>query len=144
MPNFKSSQVTTLDAGEKLTTKDAYGRVRRAVFTFTTPTGGVAIHDTVELCRVPSGARIMGGHFAAEAMSSGGAAASMQLGDGTTADRFLGTTSIDAAAEGSFGDTIATGFLDVLSGELTLTATALTEAWAAGQHLSGYLEYVVD
>ena len=144
MPNFKSDQVTNLDAGEKLSTKDAYGRVRRAVFTFAVPTGGIAVDDTVELCRVPSGARVLGGRYAAEAMSTGGAAASMQIGDGTTATRFLGTTSVDAITAGSFADTIATGFLDTLSGELTLTATVVTEGWAAAKKLHGYLEYVVD
>ena len=146
MANHKSVQITKLDAvpAERLETHELGGRVRPAYFEFTVPVGNAAIADTVELCELPAGARILGGHFAAEAMSSGGAAASMQLGDGSDPDRFLGTTSIDAAAEGAFAHTIALGYGQRLAAKTRLVATVLTEAWAAGQKLSGHLLYVAD
>lgn len=146
MAVLKSDQFTKLDASppERLPPDEFYGRRRVSYFSFTVPVGNAAINDTVQLCRVPAGARLLGGKFKSEAMTTGAGAASIQLGDGTTAAKYLGTTSIDAAAEGEFADTVALNYGEKLASELTLTATVVTEAWAAGQRLLGEVEYVVD
>lgn len=120
------------------------GRVRKKWFDFTVPAGNAAVNDTVELLRIPKGSRILGGKIATDGMSSGAGAASIQLGDGTTATKYLGTTSVDTAGTSEFANTLALNFGEKLASELLLTATVITEAWAAGKLLKGYVEYAQD
>ena len=144
MATRKSDQATKLDASprEQLATHEYGGRVRQAFFNFVVPAGNAAIGDTIELIDIEAGARILGGKIAFEAMSTGAGAASVQLGDGTTADKYLGTTSVDAAGEADFAHTLALNYGEKLSQKLRLTATVLTEAWAAGQRFSGQVLFV--
>ena len=146
MAVLKSDQITNLDAIPQVLgdPREFGGRIRTAYFSFTVPTGDAATSDTVQLTKVPSGARIMGGWFAAEAMTTAGGDASIQIGDGTTAAKYLGTTSVDAAAEADFAHTVALNFGEKLTSELVLTATVITEAWAATKKLTGWVRYVVD
>lgn len=144
--DHQSVQVAKLAANppERLATDEQGGRKRVAYGFFTVPVGGVAIAETVAMCMVPKGARILGGQLASEAMSSGGAAASVQVGDGATAARFLGTTSIDAAAVAAFANTMALGFGTKLTADTWIVLTAVTEAWAAGQDIAVAVDYVAD
>ncbi len=148
MPEHYSTQITKINSVpiQFLPAIDQGGRVRIAFFEFTTPATGVAINDTIQLCKVPKGSRILGGAFANEAMSTAGGAAGVSLGDGTTADKYLAETSVDAASTDLvwFAKTIAKNFGETLAAELTLTATALTEAWAAAKKLWGFVLYALD
>lgn len=146
MPDHKSDQITKLEAGPRkfLPPDELAGRKRVSVFTFAVPAAGVAIAETVALCTVPEGARILGGHAAWEAMSTGAGAATMELGDGTTAAKYLEATDIDAAGSANFADTVARNTLEKLTDELTLTATASVEAWAATKKLVGWIEWTLD
>lgn len=120
-----------------------YGRRVTKHFTFTVPTATVAVNDLVQLQKIPAGALLLGGFIAFEAMSSGAGDASVQLGDGTTATKYLGTTSVDAAGKATFGDTIALNYGELLTSELTLTAKGITEAWVAGAKLKGHIHYLM-
>ena len=144
MAEFLSDQVTKLDASprEQLSTNELGGRVRQAFFNFVVPAGNAAISDTIVLQEVPAGARILGGKIAFEAMSTGAGAASVQLGDGTDATKYLGTTSVDAAGEADFANTVALNYGEKLTQKLRLTATVVTEAWAAGQRFTGHVLFV--
>lgn len=146
MASHKSTQETkrTSIPPKMLSTTEAHGRVRVAYFDFTVPAGGAAVGDTVDLARLPKGARILGGDWSAEAMSSGAGDAQMSIGDGTTAARFLAATSVDAVADGRFANTLALGFGAVVEDETTLVATVVGEAWAAGNKLAGWAAYVLD
>lgn len=144
MTAHKSDQMTKRAAGQLLKTNEATGTRRVAFFKFTVPTATAAIGDTIDLVTLPKGARILGGTYANEAMTSGGAAATIALGDGTTADKFLGATSVDAAGKGTFADTVALGFGTELAVDTTIVATVSVEALAAGKILMGAVEYVVD
>lgn len=141
---FKSDQLTNESAAPVVKTGPNFvGRKVTKHFTFTVPTATVAINDLVQLVKVPAGALLLGGKIVSGAMSSGGAAASIQLGDGSTATKYLGTTSIDAAAQAEFGHTLALNYGEVLASELILTATAVTEAWVAAGVLKGEITYMV-
>ena len=143
MAEFKSDQVTKLDASprEQLATNEAGGRVRQAFFRHAVEAGNL-VNDTISLIEVPAGARILGGKIAFQAMSSAAGTAQVQLGDGTTAGKYLGTTSVDAAGEADFAHTVALNYGEKLTEKLRLTATILGEAWAAGQVFTGHLLYV--
>lgn len=146
MAETKSDQITNDDARPPVTNPmgTVGAHVRRTYFSWTVPVGNAAIADTAILAKVPSGARIVGGHAAWEAMTTAGAAATGELGDGTTAAKYLEATDMDAAGSADFADTIARNFGEVLAAELTLTLTVSVEAFAAGQTLAGYIEYMAD
>ncbi len=122
MPNFLSTQVTKLGNRpiDKLTVQEVGGRMRAIPFDFTAPVGDLAVADTIELCKVPAGARILGGKFVHSAF---GAARTITLGDGTTADKYATAIDVSAAGESDFAHTIAFNQNEVLAAELTLIAT---------------------
>ncbi len=144
MAEFKSTQVTNLDADTVIKPNELHGRVRVAYFTFETPVATVAVNDTVRLCRIPEGARILRGPIHFDAMTSGAGDSSIQMGVTGDATGYLGTTSVDAAGQADFANTLATNFGDERAAETDIIATAVTEAWAASQTLNGFVEYVVD
>lgn len=146
MANHKSDQITLLDASppEKLPPDVNGGKVRRRYFSFTAPVGGVAIGDTVELAELAgAAARVFGGYAEWDAMTTGAGVATMELGDGVTANRFLEATDVDAAGSTPFADTRARGYGTKLAGG-RLIATASVEAWAAGAQLVGHVDFVSD
>ncbi len=143
MSNYKSDQVTNLDAIPVVYVhaNELYGRVRRSYFSYTTPAGGLAISDTIELTKVPKGARLLGGLVVNGAMAT---TAALELGDGTTSDKYLAAASVAAAGQVDFGNLIAKNFGEQLAAALTLTATVVTAVWAAAEQLDGYVDYMVD
>lgn len=132
--------------GQKVQTQELGGRQRTASFTFTVPTGNAAVNDVVNLVRLPKGAKIINGMLAFEAMSTGAADASIQIGVTGAVTKYLGTTSVDAANTTlvSFAHTIALNHGETLTAETDLIATVVTEAWLAGKKLYGTVKYVVD
>lgn len=144
MTAHKSDQATKRAAGKFLKTNEFSGTRRVAFFKFTVPAGNAAATDTVELVTLPKGARILGGSYATEAMSTGAGTATLSIGDGTTANKYLDAANVDAAGNGAFAHTVALGFGSELAADTTFVATVGGEAWAAGKVLTGALEFVVD
>lgn len=141
-----SDQITKLNASppERLPPNESGGRQRIIYFNHTVPAGNAAVSDTIRLQDIAAGDRIVGGFATWEAMSTAGGTAQMQLGDGTTADKYLGTTSVDAAGSTEFANSIALNYGEKVTSKFTLTATVLGEAWAAGQRISGHVKVVRD
>ncbi|MEO5375944.1 MAG: hypothetical protein H7840_17085 [Alphaproteobacteria bacterium] len=146
MTAYKSDQETkrTATPQKMLGTNEHGGRVRVSYFNYTVPTATLAVNDTLNLVTLPKGARILRGHVAWEAMSTAGGTAQIQIGDGTTANKYLDTTSVDAAGSSAFADTIALSYGEELSAETTLVAKAVGEAWAATKKIAGHVLWVVD
>lgn len=127
-----------------LSTTESGGKVRVEYFDFTVPTATAAIADTIALVTLPEGARILGGIAVWDAMSSGAGTSQLQIGDGTTAAKYLGTTSVDAAGSADFAHTLALGYGTVPSAAVTLYATVAGEAWAADKVFAGHVLYALD
>lgn len=144
MTAYKSEQAAKLAANKFIKTNEFSGTRRVAFFKFTVPTGNAATSDTVDLITLPKGARILGGTYATEAMSTAAGTATLSIGDGTTANKYLDAANVDAAGNGAFAHTVALGFGSELTADTTLVATVGGEAWAAGKVLTGAVEYVVD
>jgi len=144
MANYKSDQITNSDAKPPVMNKNntSGGRVRRMCFTYTVLTGGVAIGDTIQLCRVPSAARHFGGRVEHDAV--GAATATLSMGDGTTATKYSAATLVDTAGGFDFGKTVALDFMAELAGDVVFTATVGTAALTAGKVIKGYVEYMAD
>lgn len=142
--DFNSDQVTKWEAtpDEKVRANEFSGEVRIARFSFDN-TGGTSASsgDTVELTRLPEGARIIEGSL--EVTSTFSANANFNIGDGSSAARFNDSViDIDATGVNAFAAT------DGEDGHLTTQLTADTPVIAtfdtAGGNgaFNGYLLYV--
>lgn len=119
-------------------------RVLTGVFTdgrIHTVPSNLSANDTFEIGVVPAGARLLGVHLKNSAAT---ATMTVDIGDGTTADRFLdGSTALQTA------DLVASANEDlgeVLSAtaDTTITATFLTAAPDATDVLLGWIECTFD
>jgi len=136
---------------QNLKPNEAHGDVHTLAWTFTTPAGGVPINDVVRLGKLPKGARVLRGRYANGAMTTGAGVATAEIGtyadDGVDTlidvDAFQTATSVDAAGEADFGNTIVKGFLSELSQNVIVGAKATVEAWAAAQGFHGVIEYAL-
>lgn len=144
--DYQSDQVTKLAAvpPQRLATDEEGGRRRTAFAEFTVPAGNVAVAKTIAMLKLPAGARLLGGKIAFEAMSTAGGTAQVTVGDGTTAARFLGTTSVDAAGVAEIGNTVALDFGVKLTAETYIILTTAGEAWAATKKIRLTVDYVAD
>lgn len=143
MAAYKSVQETkrTGAPAKMLDTNERHGRIRHAYFDYVVPAGGVAINDTIDLCMVPKGARLLGGKFANEAL---GTSTQVSIGDGTTATKYLDATSTAAAAATDFANTIALYLGEEQAADLVLQAKVTGAALTAGTKIRGYALYVLD
>lgn len=142
MATLYSDQITGLRATpqSKPDSGVSNGKVRSEVFTWT---GDAAQNDLVELCRLPVGARILTGRLD---FTDFGTSVTLDIGDGTTENKYLSALDIATAAGNSdFANTYALYGLgrERLSTAITLTAK-LEGANPASGTLAGYILYTVE
>lgn len=142
MAAFNSDQMTNLNASPVALGKPyEFGApVRRSWFTYTVPAGGVAASDTVALTKIPSGAIIFGGKVITDGLVTAGV---MDIGDGTTANKYADGIAVASAGAVVFADTILQNVGDILTAEITLTATnpAGGATWTAAKLIKGYVDW---
>jgi hypothetical protein len=140
MASFLSDQLTN-DAAQPVV-KNNPSTANHSTRIFFSWTGDAAQDDTVKLRTLKKGMRVMGGRIGYTAF---GASVTLTLGDGTTAAKYLGSTSIASAGASDFANTIALSGLGKdgeLSSDVTLTAT-LGGADPASGSLYGYVDVLV-
>ncbi len=145
MADQKSDQITNLDAVPKVknAARDAYGRIRTVYFEKTL-TSNLAIGEILELCEIPRGARIIGGHVAWEAMTTGASAATGSIGITGTVAKYLEATDMDAAGSSGFADTIVRNYGAIVADLERLILTVSVEAFASGQKIAGHVKIAMD
>lgn len=144
MANYKSTQVTIADDTQSslmLKANEYTGRQRISYFQYTVPAGGILIADTLELCDIPAGARIINGRVHTTAF---GAGCTLAIGIVGTAAKYMAATSIAAISQTDFANTLALFF-----GEEQLTQTRMVGTFAganppAAANLAGFIEWVLD
>lgn len=147
MSTFKSDQRTNETAVPPVSIKpyEREGRVRVASWTYTTPASSApGTSDTVELVRLPAGAKILGGKTACEALSSAGGTAGVSIGYTGATTRYASSMDLDAAGEDVFANTIALNYGDVLTAEKVIIATPTGETWAVDSKFYGHILYAID
>jgi hypothetical protein len=136
---FLSDQETKFQAnpGQKVGPVDA-GRVMAIPFTKTLPGSGLATGDTIALCRLPAGSRVLGGQFCWD--QTQGATATTAIGiSGTTGKYFAAAVTASAAAF-ALGTTQGTGYCGTaLAAEEAVIATNAAAAWTASSVLRGHI-----
>ncbi|MGD9724406.1 MAG: hypothetical protein AB7U76_24470 [Pirellulales bacterium] len=132
-----SDQITLLRSNpvSKPMSDESRGKLRASVFTWT---GDAAQDDFIELVRLPVGARIMHGRID---FTDLGAGVTLDIGDGTTEDKYLAALDVaTAAGQSDFANTWA---LYGLGRERLSTAITLTAQLEAANPVSGSIRGVV-
>jgi hypothetical protein len=156
MASFDSVQMAKLNATPvQHVRSDEHGRVRRATFAWES-TSTPAAADTINLCKLPPGARVMGGWMFWEANT---ATATLGVGTASTANLYTGTATLltnvptQAPAAGGaggrslFGDgtggTIAAPVIgEVIASARTVIGTVAVATLAASKRIYGYIDYL--
>lgn len=138
---FLSDQETKFQSNppRKVGTDEGAGDVQRVYFSKTLPSSGLAIGDTIALCRVPAGARVVGGQFCWNATQ--GATATTAIGISGTSDKYFAAAVTASAAVFRLGDTQAQNFGAQTTAEEAIIATNAAAAWTASSVLRGFIEY---
>ena len=141
MANANSTQIAALATVPvtHLKPNEWGGRVRRAYFDVTVPTTGIG--DTMTLCRVPKGARVLGGSFAFSAAQ--GATATTAIGISGTTGKYRAAAVTNATTAFPIASTTAENLGTETTVEETIIATNAAATWTAGS-FKGYMDYVVD
>ena len=141
--DYKSAQLTNADAVPKvLNNPNTSGRVYCEYFSYTIPAGDLAVGKTLELVRLRKGMRPILGHLSCTALSTAGGTAGVLVGDGTTANKYMAETSVDAASNIIFLSKPAENRGVELTQDTSIVATVGTEAWAAAGTISGFVMYL--
>lgn len=143
---YKSDQLVNVDTVPTVKRQaNEKGKLHAVFFSFTThATLGLAIGENVEIARLPVDARPVWANIGGEAMSTAGGTAGIQIGDGTTVDKFLEESSCDAAFNIPFFNRPGRQGGVALTGDTSIVVTAATEAWAAGKIVRGSIHYIKE
>ncbi len=155
MASFDSVQMAKLNAVPVQHIKsDEHGRVRRAYFAWENATATPAAADTINLCKLPPGARIMGGEMYWEANT---ATATFNVGIAGSASKYsptnaplLTAATVGTAAGGGgpykFGGSGGTNAApivgEVLAGPVTVIGTVGVATLIANRRITGYIDYL--
>ncbi len=146
MASYNSDQYGTVAGAvpDEVKPNEWGGRVRIAAWTYTTPSGGLTVNDTINLVKLPKGARVLGGRVDFGAMSSSTGTATANIGISGAASKYASGLNVDSAGQADFANTTALGMLAETSDEETVFATVGGENWAGSKSFDGYILYVVD
>lgn len=158
MAVFNSTQMAKLNAVPvQHIRSDEHGRVRRAYFAWEDATLTPAAADVINLCKLPPGARVMGGVLYWEANTG---TATFQVGVAGTANKYSGANnplltaaSPDAANTGGFngkslagaagGGTNAAPIIgEVQASAITIIGTVGVATLTANKRICGYMDYL--
>jgi len=142
MADYKSDQVTNIDAIPQVKVQaNEKGKMYTQYFSFTVP-DDVSQDETVELLRLPKGARLLGGLIKGEAMAGSSTAS---IGDGTTAALYLSAGDVSSAFNLDFAHTYALKYGEVLTAATSIVMTMAGAAWAtAKKAIRGHVNYLID
>lgn len=141
MANTNSDQIANAVAVPVVHNKpnEDGGRVRRKYFKVgTVPTGS---GDTMTLCKLPKGARVLGGRFWFSVAQ--GVTATTAIGISGTTGKYRTAAITNALTGFAIADSIVENVGEETTAEETILATNAAAAWAAS-NFRGYMEYMVD
>ncbi len=158
MASFNSTQMAKLAATPvQHIRSDEHGRVRRAFFAWEDATATPAANDTINLCKLPPGARVLGGMLFWEANT---ATATLSIGVAGNASKYnsantplltAAPTATPAAGGaggcalvgvGTGGTNAAPVIGEVLSGPTTIIATVGVATLTANKRFCGWIDYL--
>jgi hypothetical protein len=115
------------------------GRLRVAYFSVpAVPTG---LGDTMTLCKLPKGARVLGGKFAFSVAQ--GTTATTAIGTASNSGKYRAAAVTNSTSEFPIASTISENYGVELSNDETIIATNGAAAWSAAS-FAGHILYSVD
>jgi hypothetical protein len=161
MAVFNSTQMAKLLATPvQHIRSDEHGRVRRAYFAWEDPTLTPLAADTINLCRLPPGARVLGGKIYWEAQ---GAAVTLNIGIAGTPGKYSavpvalnaapviqvatggatgGAAGFDLVGAGTGGTNAAPVIGEVQASAVTIVATTAAATMIANKRFCGFIDYL--
>lgn len=135
---FLSDQATKYSANppQKLVSNEAGSDMSPIFFSKTLPSSGLAIGDTIELCRIPAGVRVLGLVFAWDTAQGG--TATMAVGISGTTGKYFTAALTNALTQFAGANTIVQNYGAVTTAEETILATNAAAAWTASTTLRGH------
>src|SRR5262247_1009972 len=153
MATIYGTQIALNRTGREMQPNYHWGKCRIAAWDHTLA-AQAAINDVVVVGKLPARARVIFGREFHSAMTTGGAAATGQLGsyavasDGITLgavvddDKWQAAVTYDAAGNNDIANTLATFALDEETQDVFIAYKVTVEAFAAAGRLAGFLVYV--
>jgi hypothetical protein len=135
---FLSDQATKYSANpsQKLGQNEGGGDQMAIFFSKTLPSSGLAIADTIELCRIPAGVRVLGLVFSWD--TAQGATATMAVGISGTTGKYFTAALTNALTQFAGANTIVQNYGAVTTAEEVILATNAAAAWTASSTLRGH------
>lgn len=140
MATFNSAQFTKYNAGDAVNVNEWGGRVRLAYFNVAAITG-LAQNDLVNLCKIPKGARIIGGRLDHGAY---GASVTLDIGISGSENKYLSAADISSAGQKDIANTLALNLGSVTTAEESVQAKFEAANPSDTAVLNGYILYVLD
>lgn len=141
MPNF-NADVRVAQIGTppvKTKTNKSHGRLRVFESSITVPAGTV-IGDTITWGEIPPGSRVWP-HLSRLRNTAGAASSTINVGDASSATRYLGATSVASAAVTPLGDVAS---YEVTNENKVITSVVAGAGLLAGQTITLNLFYALD
>jgi hypothetical protein len=158
MAVFNSTQMAKLNATPvQHVRSDEHGRVRRAFFAWEDASATPAAADTINLCKLPPGARVMGGKLFWEANT---ATATFAVGISGSTSKYVsantplltaaptatpaagGAGGYDLVGVGTGGTNAAPVIGEVLASAVTIIGTVAVATLTANKRICGYIDYL--
>jgi hypothetical protein len=105
-------------------------------FSKTLAASGLAIGDTIELCKIPAGVRVVGLVFSWDTAQGG--TATMAIGISGTTGKYFTAALTNALTQFSGANTIVQNYGSVTTAEETILATNAAAAWTVSTTLRGH------
>ena len=137
---FLSDTETLIAASRKIGPADV-GDKHTVFFSKTLAASGLATGDTIALCRLPAGARVLYGEFCWSATQ--GATATTAIGITGTAAKYMAAAVTASTAKFPFAATQALGYGAALTADEVVIATNAAAAWTASSVLRGHIDYML-
>lgn len=144
MANFNAT-IATAQANTPPTKVKAnvfFGRLRIFESTFTVPSGGIAIADTITWGNLPTGVRVLG-WLSQLSYSAGAASSTLNVGDAGSAARHMAATSVASAGATTLISPSA-GSYETTEDTKTLVSTVAGAALQAAQTVTLRVVYTLD
>lgn len=118
------------------------GKVKAVYFRYTAPASSMpAAGDTIELCKLPKGARVVESFLAWDAQASG---ATLSLGISGTVAKYMAAQTMTSAGVKA-GPTLIAELVDTPeANDVTVIGTLATAGLAANGNIAGWLQYTID
>jgi hypothetical protein len=161
MTVFNSTQMAKLNATPvQHIRSDEHGRVRRAYFAWEDATLTPLAGDTINLCRLPPGARVLGGCMTWEANAAG---ATLAVGIAGSTSKYSAVAALLTAAPviqvntggatggkwgfdlmgvNTGGTNAAPVFGEVQASAITVIGTTAVATLTANKRIAGYIDYL--